>query len=78
MQGGIQAISRSCYSSLIPHEKAARFFGFYNMAGKCSAILGPALMGISAYVSHSPRAGIAALSVFFIIGGFLLLFVEKK
>jgi len=46
VQGGIQALSRSFYSRLIPHDKAAEFYGFYNMLGKFAAIFGPALMGI--------------------------------
>jgi len=46
VQGGIQALSRSYYSRLIPKNKAAEFYGFYNMLGKFAAILGPVLMGI--------------------------------
>ncbi len=45
-QGGIQALSRSYYSRLIPKDKAAEFYGFYNMLGKFAAIIGPALMAI--------------------------------
>jgi len=33
-QGGIQALSRSIYSRLIPKHKAAQFYGFFNMLGK--------------------------------------------
>jgi len=47
VQGGIQALSRSYYARLIPHDKAAEFYGFYNMLGKFAAIFGPALMGIA-------------------------------
>jgi UMF1 family MFS transporter len=46
VQGGIQALSRSYYSRLIPADKPAEFYGFYNMLGKFAAIVGPALMGI--------------------------------
>ena len=46
VQGGIQALSRSYYSRLIPKNMAAEFYGFYNMLGKFAAILGPILMGI--------------------------------
>ena len=46
VQGGIQALSRSYYSRLIPKNQAAEYFGFYNMLGKFAAILGPALMGM--------------------------------
>ncbi len=45
VQGGIQALSRSYYSRLIPADKPAEFYGFYNMLGKFAAIFGPALMG---------------------------------
>ena len=46
VQGGIQALSRSYYTRFIPPRQAAQFYGFYNMIGKFSAILGPALIGI--------------------------------
>jgi len=45
VQGGIQALSRSFYSRLIPKDRAAEFYGFYNMLGKFAVIIGPALMG---------------------------------
>ena len=45
VQGGIQALSRSYFTRLIPKHQAAEFFGFYNMVGKFAAILGPALVG---------------------------------
>jgi UMF1 family MFS transporter len=45
VQGGIQALSRSYYSRLIPENRFAEFYGFYNMLGKFAAILGPVLMG---------------------------------
>jgi UMF1 family MFS transporter len=45
VQGGIQALSRSFYSRLIPREQSGEFYGFYNMLGKFAAIVGPSLMG---------------------------------
>jgi UMF1 family MFS transporter len=45
VQGGIQALSRSYYTRLIPADKSAEFFGFYNMLGKFAAIVGPLLVG---------------------------------
>lgn len=46
VQGGIQALSRSYYSRLIPKNHAAEYYGLYNMLGKFAVIIGPALMGI--------------------------------
>lgn len=46
-QGGIQALSRSVFGKLIPDkERSAEFFGFYDIFGKFSAIMGPALVGV--------------------------------
>ena len=51
-QGGIQALSRSYYSRFIPKDKAAEFYGFYNMLGKFAAIIGPALMAIVGLIAR--------------------------
>jgi UMF1 family MFS transporter len=45
VQGGIQALSRSFYARLIPADKPAEFYGFYNMLGKFAVIIGPLLVG---------------------------------
>ena len=50
VQGGIQALSRSYYARLIPKERSAEFFGFYNMLGKFAAIIGPVLMGTTGLI----------------------------
>jgi len=52
VQGGIQALSRSYYSRLIPKDKAAEFYGFYNMLGKFAVIMGPALMAIVGLIAR--------------------------
>jgi len=46
VQGGIQALSRSYYSRLIPKNQAAEYYGFYNMLGKFAVIFGPTMMGL--------------------------------
>ena len=51
VQGGIQALSRSYYAHLIPHDQSAEFFGFYNMLGKFAAIIGPLLMGVTGLIT---------------------------
>ncbi len=53
VQGGIQALSRSYYSRLIPKNQApGEFYGFFNMLGKFAAILGPALIGLVGLVTR--------------------------
>jgi MFS transporter, UMF1 family len=78
VQGGIQALSRSYYSRIIPAGKSAEYFGFYNMLGKFAAVIGPVLMGGAGLLLGSSRAGIAAVSLLFISGGILLYFVDEK
>lgn len=66
VQGGIQALSRSIFSQLIPAERNAEFFGFYNVVGKAAAVFGPFLMGLITLMTGSPRIGILSiLSLFF-------------
>ncbi len=45
VQGGVQALSRSYYARLIPADRTAEFFGFYNLLGKFATIVGPVLVG---------------------------------
>jgi len=85
VQGGIQALSRSYYSRLIPKNQAAEYYGFYNMLGKFAAIIGPALMGIVGLVvkrmmmppSPSPEkiTAVSQLAARWGIGSILILFV---
>ncbi|WP_293003927.1 MFS transporter [Nevskia sp.] len=72
VQGGVQSLSRSYFSRLIPEGQAGQFFGFYNMLGKFAAVLGPSVVGIVAASTGNPRLSILALIAFF-IGGILLL-----
>ena len=71
-QGGIQALSRSLYARMIPPDRSAEFFGFYNMLGKFAAILGPVMIGWVGVISGNPRTGILSLLVLFVVGGFIL------
>ena len=85
-QGGIQALSRSYYSRLIPARQSAEFYGFFNMLGKFAAILGPALIGgvnmlamSMGYGSNfASRIGIASVGIFFVLGWIVLYFVDEE
>lgn len=46
-QGGIQALSRSMFGKLIPDkDRSGEFFGFFDIFGKFSSIIGPTLVGV--------------------------------
>lgn len=71
-QGGIQALSRSIYGKLIPKEKSAEFFGFYNIFGKFAAIMGPFLVAFFTQVTGQERFGILSILILFAVGGIVL------
>jgi UMF1 family MFS transporter len=52
VQGGVQALSRSFFTRLIPKGQTAEYFGFYDMLGKFAVMLGPALMGLVGLVAR--------------------------
>jgi UMF1 family MFS transporter len=72
VQGGVQSLSRSLFSRLIPPGRSGEYFGFYNMLGKFAAVLGPLLVGVTAAATGSPRMGIGSLMLLFLAGGVLL------
>ena len=69
--GGIQALSRSYYASLIPSNRSSEYFGIYNMLGKFAALLGPIVVGLVTFYTTDSRIGIASIAIFFIVGMFL-------
>jgi UMF1 family MFS transporter len=63
---------------MIPEDRTAEFFGFYNMLGKFAAIIGPVMMGWVGVLTDSSRVGILSLLVLFLLGAFVLLKVDPK
>ncbi len=79
VMGGIQALSRSTYSKLLPEtEDTASFFSFYDVAEKIGIVIGMCVYGIIDQITGSPRAAIVILAVFFVTSIFLLRRVPKK
>jgi UMF1 family MFS transporter len=85
-QGGVQSLSRSYFAKIIPKDESAEYFGFFNMIGKFSAVLGPILVGGIAYFLHTckvasgltSRISMSSIVLFFIAGGLLLLKAESE
>ncbi len=78
VQGGIQSTSRAAFGQMIPADQAGEFFGFFNMLGRFSALLGPLLMAITALLSDNPRVSILSVLILFGVGWFLLRKVEFR
>ena len=77
VQGGIQALSRSCYGRLIPADQSGEYFGFYEIFTRFSAILGPALYGVILVATGRPSVSILSTIVLFTVG-FILLLINRK
>lgn len=77
-QGGIQALSRSFYGKLVPADQASEYFGFFDVFGKFSAVIGPALFGFVAQLTGVTNYGVLAVMSMFVIGGGIFLFLVPK
>ena len=80
LMGGIQSLSRSTFSKLIPSEinDNASFFNFYAISYNISVVLGTFSYGYIEQITGSMRSSILALMTFFIIGLFILFFTRIK
>ncbi|MHC2992591.1 MFS transporter permease [Pontibacter sp. HJ8] len=80
VMGGIQSLSRSTYSKLIPAttKDNASFFSFYDVTEKVSIVLGTLAYGAIAQVTGSMRYSILALIVFFALGLIFLSLIKGR
>ncbi|MDA7548567.1 MFS transporter [Candidatus Marinimicrobia bacterium] len=78
-QGGIQTLSRSLYSRIIPENKSGEFFGFFNMWGKFAAVFGPLIMGSATVLINNAiadqelaaRIGFQSIIVLLLLGAYV-------
>lgn len=76
-QGGIQALSRSYFGKLVPKKNANEFYGFFQILGKYSAVMGTFLVASITQLTGKSELGILSVAVLFIIG-FALLYALPK
>jgi UMF1 family MFS transporter len=75
--GGIQSLSRSTHSKLIPETKdTVSFFSFYDVTEKIAAVVGIVTFGYITELTRSQRNSVLALAVFFVIGLLLLFYTN--
>ncbi len=78
VMGGIQALSRSTYSKMLPEtEDHASYFSFYDVLEKIGIVIGTLSYGLIEAITGSLRNSIFALAAFFVVGLILLFFVPK-
>jgi UMF1 family MFS transporter len=76
--GGVQALSRSLFGSMIPEEASAEFYGFFSVFSKFSAIWGPMVFAIVSGITGSGRPAILSIIFFFLVGTILLFKVDVE
>ena len=77
VQGGIQALSRSYFSRLVPPDKSNEYFGFFDIFGKFATVVGPFLVAAVTGLTGRSSFGILSLLVLFAVGG-LILFLGRS
>ncbi|WP_417369416.1 MFS transporter [Flavobacterium beibuense] len=79
VMGGIQSLSRSTYSKMLPEtQDTASFFSFYDVTEKIGIVIGMVLYGAIDQIFGSMRYSVIFLTLFFVIGIILLARVLKK
>ncbi|MDQ3290079.1 MAG: MFS transporter [Bacteroidota bacterium] len=80
VMGGIQSLSRSTYSKLIPADTrdTTSFFSFYDVTDKMAIVLGTLAYGGIAQVTGSMRNSVLALMGFFFLGLIFLVTIKSK
>ncbi|MBC7544233.1 MAG: MFS transporter [Candidatus Sericytochromatia bacterium] len=78
VMGGIQALSRSTYSKLLPETADhASYFSFFDVCDRMGTVCGMAMFGAVTVYTDTLRQPILALLVFFVIGFLLLMRVPS-
>ena len=78
VMGGIQALSRSLFASLIPRHKAGEMFGFFGIFDRFGGAIGSAIFGAMLALTGSSRPAIVSLVVLFVLGAFFLSRVDVE
>lgn len=78
VMGGLQAMSRSTYSKLLPENSMdnTTYFSFYDVLEKLAIILGSVIFGVVIQYFHNMRYAFVAMSVFFAVGLILIRFLK--
>ena len=78
VQGGVQALSRSLFASMIPRARSSEMFALFGVFEKFAGIFGPAVFVIMKELTGSSRNGILSVLAFFIGGALLLWLVDVE
>ena len=77
-QGGIQSLSRSYFTKIIPSEKSGEYFGIYDICGKGASFMGTTVVGLASQAFGSINIGISAIVFLFLAGALFFMKTEHS
>ena len=76
-QGGIQALSRSYFTRIIPAEQSGEYFGLLDICGKGAAFLGTTIVSTVTKLTNNMSLGVGMIAILFVIGFILFRMAAK-
>ncbi len=67
-QGGIQALSRSYFTKIIPEECSGEYFGLMDICGKGASFVGTTVVSVVSQISGNINVGVGMIAILFAIG----------
>lgn len=67
-QGGIQALSRSYFTKIIPANQSGEYFGLMDICGKGASFIGTAIVGAVSQLTGDINKGVGMLALMFVLG----------
>lgn len=76
-QGGVQALSRSYFTRIIPAEQSGEYFGFLDICGKGASFVGTTIVSLVSQITGDISKGVGMIAVLFLIGIILFRYAVK-
>lgn len=67
-QGGIQALSRSYFTRIIPPKQSGEYFGLMDICGKGASFMGTTLVSVVSQITGDINTGVGMIALLFIVG----------
>ena len=67
-QGGIQALSRSYFTKIIPPEQSGEYFGLFDICGKGASFMGTTVVSLVSQLTGDISKGVGMIAVLFVVG----------
>jgi UMF1 family MFS transporter len=76
--GSSQALSRSLFSQMIPHNRESAYFGLYEISERGTSWIGPVVFGVAVQMTGSSRVAMLPIIAFFLFGIVVLYLTDVR